>query len=47
MPITEKLVNWEQQVSRLVSRLITFDADAVIQRDLREVPAHIAGWKRS
>jgi hypothetical protein len=42
MPITEKLVNWEQQINRLVSRLSAFDADMVIQRDLREVPARIS-----
>jgi hypothetical protein len=40
-PIIEKLNNWEQQINRLVGRLRAFDADAVIQRDLREVPAHI------
>ena len=40
-PITEKLENWERQVNRLVDRLSSFDADTVIQRDLREVPAHI------
>jgi len=40
--INEKLGQWEQQVYRLVGRLSTFDADAVLQRDLREVPAHIA-----
>jgi hypothetical protein len=41
-PITEKLGIWEQQLNRLISRLRTFDVDSVIQRDLREVPAHIA-----
>jgi hypothetical protein len=40
-PITEKLENWERQVNRLVDRLSSFDADTVIQRDLREVPVHI------
>ena len=39
--INEKLGQWQQQVYRLVSRLSAFDADAVLQRDLREVPAQI------
>lgn len=41
-PITEKLGTWEQQINRLIGRLRAFDADAVLQRDLREVPAHLA-----
>jgi hypothetical protein len=40
--INEKLGQWQQQVYRLVGRLSTFDADAVLQRDLREVPVQIA-----
>ena len=40
--INVKLDRWQQQVNRLVGRLRAFDADAVIQRDLREVPAQIA-----
>jgi hypothetical protein len=40
--INVKLGEWQQQVDRLVSRLTAFDADAVLQRDLREVPAQIA-----
>ena len=40
-PITEKLGNWEQQINHLVDRLSAFDADAVIQRDLNEVPLRI------
>jgi hypothetical protein len=40
--INAKLDQWQQQVNRLVGRLRAFDADAVIQRDLREVPAQIA-----
>jgi len=40
--IEEKLGQWQQQVTRLVSRLSAFDADVVLQRDLREVPAQIS-----
>jgi hypothetical protein len=39
--INVKLGEWQQQVNRLVSRLSAFDADAVLQRDLRAVPAQI------
>jgi len=40
--INVKLDQWQQQVNRLVGRLVAFDADSVLQRDLREVPAQIA-----
>ena len=40
--INEKLGQWQQQVYRLVGRLNAFDADTVLQRDLREVPVQIA-----
>jgi hypothetical protein len=40
--INDRLGEWQRQVDRLVSRLSAFDADTVLQRDLREVPAQIA-----
>ena len=42
LPLIAKLDAWEQQVGRLVNRLTAFEADTVIQRDLREAPQRIA-----
>lgn len=41
-PITATLDQWENQLHQLVERLDTFEANHIIQRDLREVPAAIA-----
>ena len=40
--IEMKLGQWQQQVTRLVSRLSAFDADTMLQRDRPEVPTQIA-----
>jgi hypothetical protein len=36
------LQQWEERVGELADRLTTFERDAIIQRDIKEVPANIA-----
>jgi hypothetical protein len=36
------LQQWEERVDQLTDRLTTFERDAIIQRDIRDVPASIA-----
>jgi hypothetical protein len=42
MPVLPKLARWEAHVDQLVKRLAAFEANPVLQRDLRETPAAIA-----
>ena len=35
------LQQWEERVGELANRLTTFERDAIIQRDIKEVPANI------
>jgi len=39
--LTKTLTEWESRLKRLVERLDAFEANAIIQRDLREVPRAI------
>jgi serine/threonine protein kinase len=41
IPIVAKLERWETHLRQLVNRLDTFEANRIIRRDLREVPAAI------
>ncbi len=40
--VVSNLERWEERVGQLADRLATFEGDAIIQRDLKEVPADIA-----
>jgi hypothetical protein len=42
VPMRTRLDQWENHLRRLVNRLSEFEANQVIQRDIREVPAAIA-----
>ena len=37
------LQQWEERVGELADRLTTFERDAIIHRDIKEVPANVAG----
>jgi hypothetical protein len=40
--ILPKLEGWEERVGQLADRLVNFEADKLIQRDIKEVPTNIA-----
>jgi hypothetical protein len=40
--VVSNLQRWEERVGQLADRLALFEGDAIIQRDLKEVPADIA-----
>ncbi len=44
--VLQKLTSWEERVGQLADRLTLYEGDDLIQRDVREVPGHIArlGW---
>jgi hypothetical protein len=39
--VVANLQQWEERVSKLADRLMSFERDAVIQRDIKEVPTNI------
>ena len=39
--VVKNLQQWEERVGELADRLTTFERDAIIQRDIKEVPANI------
>ena len=39
--VVTNLQQWEERVGQLADRLTTFERDAIIQRDIKEVPASI------
>jgi hypothetical protein len=39
--ILPKLVGWEERVGQLADRLVNFETDKLIQRDIKEVPVNI------
>jgi hypothetical protein len=42
----QNVQHWEERVGQLVDRVITFEKDGIIQRDLREVPRDIGRLRR-
>jgi hypothetical protein len=42
----QNVQRWEERVAQLTDRLATFEKDAIIQRDIREVPRDIARLRR-
>jgi len=44
--VLQKLTSWEERVGQLADRLTLYEGDELIQRDVREVPGHIARLER-
>ena len=44
--VLQKLTSWEERVGQLADRLTLYEGDDLIQRDVREVPGHIARLER-
>lgn len=44
--VLQKLTSWEERVGQLADQLTLYEGDELIQRDVREVPGHIARLER-